>query len=325
LLKRRNISILILSLTGWILSEGDVFGESGGKVDRRDFSERYCDAQISGLKRRLSLSSQQTRQVRQILSGEDWRSFLAIAGRLETFDSSMRAIYASGKSADPGEVQKAVRELSPLCRQGLTMLIRRSKRIEDLLTPRQRAIYGPEVREIEVNAAELTERLCRWEQGRFHSGELQKCFGKKIDSSEAISDDFSDKTYTMTSIDFWDLYVQTFVEAFGLDRGQRTMAYSLLSEIKLEAQRYMADHQAEYSSIERTLASFNKDSADQSTAYGELLLKKEKLDRVILDMFDRLRERLMAIPTQDQIKSAVRVLNAQETVGRVKTTTQPVH
>lgn len=314
-----------IRMMGVILLFTGALGASEGSRKPKTFSESYCDAQVAGLQKRLSLSASQTRQVRQILSAEDWTGFFTIAGRLESFDSSMRAIYASGKTPEAGEVQRAVQELSPLCRQGLGMMMRRSKRIQDLLTSRQRAIYEPEVRELEVNTAELTERLSRWERGRFHAGELQTCFGRKIDSPQAWGEDASSRTYTFTSSDFWDLYVQTFIEAFQLDRGQRTLAYSLLGEMKSQAQAYTADHRAEYLAIENALADLKNDSARQNTTREEWLMKKEKLDRAILEMFERLRERLMAIPTQDQIKSAACVLNPQKSSQPVTVTTQPAH
>jgi hypothetical protein len=319
-----KIQILLLIFQYLISSAVNTAATVEDSLNNKDFLKQYISSQVSTLQKQLSLSTEQTKKVRQILSQEDWPAFFKIAGRLETFDSSMRDIYAAGKTPLEADVQKAVTTLHPMCREGLAMMMRRSKQIQEILTPRQLALYEPDMRELEANSAELTERLSRWEKGRFHPGELESCFGHKIDSPDASSDELSPKSYSMTSTDFWDLYVQIFIEAFQLDRGQQTLAYSLLSEMKIKARAYFSDHTAEFTSLESAFASLKENKNTQSSLHIELLKKKEKLELPILEMFQQLRERLMKIPTREQTESAAKVLESQVEKLSPNTSTKPM-
>jgi hypothetical protein len=183
------------------------------------------------------------------------------------------------------------------------------------LTDEQKKDHQKEIDELELNTAELTTRLGRWKEGNIKVEELKECFINKEETEAERDNPENDpelKMYSAASYDYWELYVKTFIEAFDLDKGQQTMAYSVLGDMKPKAEGYRKDHASQYAEAQKSIDELRQcklsEKVGGKNAMEVLAERKKKLkdlDKPLLDMFEELKVRLMKIPTEQQRKRAL--------------------
>ena len=128
---------------------------------------------------------------------------------------------------------------------------------------------------------------------------------KKMRHRPTARGQVEEKTSEM-SLSYWEEYVKRFIEVYQLDAGQIPMAYSILNDVKAKAKSYRKDHSVEFAEIRRNINRLTQAGTTQPSKNKELKdwqAKQEKLEKPLLDMFSDLAQRLMAIPTEDQIKA----------------------
>jgi ABC-type transporter Mla subunit MlaD len=98
--------------------------------------------------------------------------------------------------------------------------------------------------------------------------------------------------------------------------------------MKAQAQAYRNDHRDEFQDVEQKIkqlkATTTQPTGNAKTELTALQAKLDKLNQPLLDMFDKLKEKLMAIPTDAQRKNAQTILGggdekAAETQPAAKT------
>ncbi len=103
--------------------------------------------------------------------------------------------------------------------------------------------------------------------------------------------------------DSWTRYVEWLIVTYQFDEGQQQTARSILKELKDRAREYHASHKAEYDALDKV--------PDESARNRRL----QALDRPIDEMFEQLKARLMAIPTDTQRRARVREGSPATSVG----------
>jgi hypothetical protein len=257
---------------------------------------------------------------------ETWqvlRTYYTEMGLLNPESIAFQLEISGEKEPTPAQVQKMAKFISPLYQKAVEQVISENeKHLEDMeksvtetessVDDATKAKYKQKIKDIskgleefKKDEAETAKRLDRWKSGGFKPGEFSS-----IQVPSMFGSNSRDR-YSPASLSFWDKYVKMFIEAFQLDAGQQSMVYSVVNDLKTKAKAYREDHKAEFVEISRASKQFIKRGAlkqDDEKKYAELQKKKEKLEKPISDMFDDLKQRLMAIPTDDQRKSAQEVL-----------------
>ena len=121
---------------------------------------------------------------------------------------------------------------------------------------------------------------------------------------------------TVVSPEYWELYVQLFIDAFELDKGQQTPAYSVLAEIKARGVAYRTDNNYQIDKLQATVEQLSKLSAPTADQQQRLTKAKETLNQLYkpqVELFEELQRRLMAIPTAKQRQKASQFLGLPTT------------
>jgi len=317
-----------------------LFGQSGEQtekepptietmVEKKDFMDNYAQIYANVLAKNYKLTPEQTDQVRRLFSTHDIKFQYKSAGQFEAFDRKMRKVM--GKNEDPTiqdlqQVQEWSEKLYPLSKKYFKKTMIRTMKINSILTDEQKKEFKKEIDELELKSAELTGILDRWKSGDIKVEELKKHFGPEEPSEkEDLENDPDLKMYSASSYDYWELYVKTFIEAFELDKGQQTMAYSILRDMKLKADTFRKDHAGEYAEAQKQINELSNcktsDKVDGRNVMEVLAERKKKLqdiDKPLLDMFEELKDRLMKVPTDAQRKKALELMGTTEKESKGK-------
>jgi hypothetical protein len=237
----------------------------------------------------------------------------------------MRLKAFSGQEPSAKDVKELAEKMKPLYREAVDIIVKENEKFAEVLTDKQKEIHKADLDRMKRDVDRTMERLDRWKEGNYKPGEFvrqkkhRKGKGKELPKKEP------EEQYSPTSFNFWELYVKTFIEAFGLDEGQQTLAYSVLADMKKVAEAYRKDHSQEFGELIAKIEAIKKMNTTKPDANTEELAslqkKLEEANKPILDMFDELKERLMAIPTEAQQNDAEAILSEKK-AQREKTETK---
>ncbi|MFA5865609.1 MAG: hypothetical protein WC975_13100 [Phycisphaerae bacterium] len=220
-------------------------------------------------------------------------------------DMRMKAV---GGHLSPTEVQDLARKLAPIYKDATELIVSENDKFHEILDGKQKAIHQRDMDQMKTDVALTRKKLSRWKEGGYKEGEFlndNRPRNKRGQKKPPVSVE-PKELMSMTSVNYWELFVKTFVESYQLDQGQIPMAYSILNEMKDRAKAYREDHSRQYAEIKKNLdqlAKVNATQPDQKEALKTWQKKLEKLEQPLLDMFNELKDRLMAIPTDEQRKA----------------------
>ncbi|NLX05125.1 MAG: hypothetical protein GXY33_08275 [Phycisphaerae bacterium] len=324
---RAESGVVVLSVVfaaGLCLAAAETTTKPGieSHLQREGFVELLVETQVRNMRQRYRLSPEQTEQVREALDHQDITLQFKAAGKMEAFERKVRKALKAKQEVPVEDVQEFVREVQPLCRRFADRQIETMNAIQSVMNDAQKKRYQEEIEERRGSFEELLGRLERWEKGDIRPGELKEQFGREEPtvSPEEIEQKIVAEInrYKPTSFDFWDLYVRTFIEAFGLEKGQQTLAWSVLGEIKSRAESYKRDHVRQYAEARTYMGSLRdpavagKTGEERREALEKGRRKLEELDEPLIRMFDELKTRLMRIPTTAQTRRANQVLSQED-------------
>jgi hypothetical protein len=232
---------------------------------------------------------------------------------------AMRAQVIAGQDPSPEQVKALAKKLLPIYKEATDLIINENVKFHDILDDQQKKKHDKDMAKMKTDVKETTEKLTRWEKGEYKSGEFIGKSKKHGRRPAEQAQNVPEEELTPTSLGFWELYVKTFIDAFQLDKGQTTLAWSVLNDLKVKAQAYREDHQEEFNTLTQKVQQLTQAKADAKQAENlkSAQADLEKLNQPLMEMFDELKERLMAIPTDAQRKAA------QETLGPDAQTSQP--
>ncbi len=219
---------------------------------------------------------------------------------------AMRMKMLDEKEPSPAQIQKMAEFIAPIYREATSLVIADAEKKMEKADDQARGQMEKSIDKLKKDSEETTKNLNRWKKGGFKPGEISSISVPFF--AKPMGGNFSQSSFT-----FWDQYVKMFIEAFQLDAGQRTMVNSIVNDIKTKAKAYREDHKAEFAEIDKAVGVLRKSKVseqEKTKTYAELQKKYGKLEKPLNDMFEDLKQRLMAVPTDDQRKSA------QETLGK---------
>ncbi len=233
----------------------------------------------------------------------------------------MRMKVLSGQDPSPTQVKELARKMIPIYKEATDLIVSENDKFHEILDDKQKARHDEDMNRMKQDVTQTVEKLDRWKEGGYKSGEF---LGNQTRRNRPGSPQPQmEELIGPTSFAFWEQYVKLFIESFQLDSGQIPMAYTILNDMKTRAKAYRNDHGREMVEAREMVARLTKAGSTQPAKNKELQewkKKQAKLDKPLLDMFDELKERLMAIPTDEQRKAAQEALS--EPKAKDKPTTQ---
>jgi hypothetical protein len=266
--------------------------------------------------RRYDLRPDQADAARQMLEkntmefvNKHYNDLLTVIPKMQ----DMRMRVMAGNDPSPAEVKELAQKIIPVYKDATQLIVSENTKFHDLLDDKQKVKHQQDMDKMKKDVAETVEKLDRWKKGDYKSGEFlgnQPNRKRKTPTAPPV-----EELMGPTSFSFWEQYVKLFIESFQLDSGQIPMAYTILNDMKTRAKAYRADHTREFAEARENIARLTRMETTQPAKNKELQewkKKLEKLDKPLLEMFDELKERLMAVPTDDQRKAAQEVLGGNE-------------
>jgi hypothetical protein len=228
---------------------------------------------------------------------------------------AMRMRVMAGEEPSAQEVKELSAKLLPIYKEATDLIVSENVKFANVLDEKQKAKHQADMDRMKADVAETTQKLDRWKKGDYKPGEFlnnrKNRNNRNGPAANEQAQNVQEENLTPTSLGFWELYVKTFIDAFQLEKGQVTLAWSVLNDLKVKAQAYRHDHEEEFMDLTQKVEQLTQAKADAKRDEN-LKNTQEKLDKLnqpLMAMFDELKERLMAIPTQAQRKAA------QETLG----------
>jgi hypothetical protein len=227
---------------------------------------------------------------------------------------SMRMRVMGGDDPSPQEVQALAKKMLPIYQEATELIVRENEKFATVLDDQQKKKHQKDMDRMKKDVAQTMEKLNRWEKGQYEPGEFLNRRPRRESPNKPRQKD--QEKMSPTSFDFWELYVKTFIDAFQLDQGQITLAYSVLNDLKTQAQAYRKDHESEIREIDRQIQELSRPTTQPDPKQNEELKswqkKLAKANQPLFDMFETLKVKLMDIPTDAQRKAAQTILGGEE-------------
>jgi hypothetical protein len=226
----------------------------------------------------------------------------------------MRMKVMAGQEPDASQVKLLAKKMAPIYKEATDLIVSENNKFHETLDDQQKVKHQRDMDQMKQDVSQTTEKLNRWKEGGYKPGEFLGKRGQTNKQRRAQKDDLAQELTSQTSFKFWEEYVKMFIEAFQLDAGQIPMAYAVLNDVKKEATAYRQDHSREFAELKENLAKLTRTSSTQPDQDKELKKwkdKEQKLEKPLLNMFDELKSRLMAIPTDEQRKAAQETLTPE--------------
>jgi len=229
----------------------------------------------------------------------------------------------AGQDPSPQQVKELAKKLQPIYKEATDLIVSENAKFHNILDDQQKAKHTKDMERMQQDAAQTQEKLTRWKNGEYTPGEFLSNRSKRAQTRVQKKPE----KVNITSADSWEEFVKLFIDAFQLDQGQITMAYSMLNDMRAKAKAYRDDHSGEFAEVTAMLEKLKQVPATQPDQQQELKKWQTKLDQLnkpLLDMYNELGTRLNAIPTEAQRKAAQQALGGGQAPEAATTqSTQP--
>jgi len=221
---------------------------------------------------------------------------------------NMRMQASSGQDLTADQVKVMAAKMAPIYKEACSLIISENEKFHELLDEQQKTKHQADIDRMKADVEETQKKLERWKEGDYKPGEFLGGQGparSRKTRHRPVHKEVEERT-SETSLAYWEMYVKKFIDLYQLESGQIPMAWSVLSELKAKAKSYRQDHSLEFAEIRRNIDRLTQAGTTQPSKNKELKewqTKQEKLEKPLLDMFQELAQRLMAIPSEEQIKA----------------------
>jgi len=181
----------------------------------------------------------------------------------------------------------------------------------ELLTPEQEAKFEVQALQLEIGIDIAGKRLEEWQAGKIKIEDIWEPLGTEGRRSRAElrqrrAEEVKEATERATAaaetdqiaieLSAWDKYVETFIQVYALDEGQRAAVRSCLSELKQRAFAHRDRRQADIIELEQRIKKYSGADAERA----ELEKQLTELYGPIDEMFKELKRRIEQVPTEAQ-------------------------
>ena len=271
------------------------------------FVDQQVDRVARQVARRYNLTPAQDQYARQMLS-TNCRKFID-----NHFDELVPLLnewiqLRFRKDRTAGDIQVWAKKFAPLYQEATGLVVSENNKFHEILDENQKKTHSQDMKLMQDGFSKTTERITRWQRGKYYPGEWEGAAPPKAPDP--------------TKFDTWDVYVQTFIEAYQLDQTQQKGAWAVLADSKRKAQAYENDHQQQLTEARSTIERLSQAKATQPAKEEELAEWKKRLDELekpLRGYFEELLGELIKIPTDAQILAGEKALQEDQS----NTSTKP--
>lgn len=314
--------LVTVGVTGWATAatKDKKAGGSGFPLLQDHTINMMIDGVARSVARRYDLSPEQADVAREMLERNTWQFVNTHFETLAVIMPKMYELRTSKTAPSPEQIRVLAEQFQPLVKEAAEVILSENEKFAQILDDKQKKIHGKDLAQARKSIKRWHVMLDRWRQGKWKPGEWGPRKQRRRRAGP-VKPPAEQPSYDPTSLDYWELYLKTFIEGYRLDQGQKTLAYSIFGQVRAKALAYKKDHRLEFRQIKDALkAKTAATSPADKDKRVELQTALAKLNQPLLDMFDEMTRKLMDIPTAEQVAEFEKTVTAAEGA----TTTQEI-
>jgi len=244
-----------------------------------------------------------------------WPSFLQKnRSRIQPLINQFLEMRMALETPPKEEVQDWAKRALPVLGDITQQITAGADDVRSFLTPDQRMTYDADRLKLSMGMQLARAKVQAWEKGEYQPNE----FWQPLRSIRKHTDD--DTTHAATpatrptpkndkkpmldqialELSGWEKFVEHFIAQYSLNESQQDAARSVLAELKHRALAHRDRHRQEINLLETAIRHNSGSDQELSSIKKKLVTLYGPID----NLFETLRERLRAIPTQNQLKQA---------------------
>jgi len=283
------------------------------------YIERVLDWTARAVARQYDLDKAQARVARKMLVDSAWQFINEHRPLMEELVVKMYDARLSQEEPSAEQVQQWAEKAYPIFDEARKLILEKNLQFHEILNDEQKAKHRIDLEQMQLNFEHMDERLKRWRDGQYKPGEFRQGLSDPKYRRQArkrarmLRKRLLEKELKIrpASPEFWELYVKLFIDAFQLDQGQQTLAYSILKDIKVEGVAYRTDHKRQFDKLEELVDRLSKIKNPSPAQQEQLKAARKQLSdlyKPMMEYFEELKVRLMDIPTAAQREAARQIL-----------------
>lgn len=180
----------------------------------------------------------------------------------------------------------------------------------EILHSGQRIKFEIEAAKFNAGMVYAEHKLMRWREGDFEEKELweptpaerrkRRAEKERKDHADRAAAARTEKDPIAVELDSWEEFTKQFILKFALDEPQRLAALSCLEELRGRALEHRDRHRSEIARLESRI----QRHAGSETELNDIKIELSKLYGPVDEMFQELKRRLEAIPSDAQREKA---------------------
>ncbi len=250
----------------------------------------------SGITRQYNLDATQEDYTRKLLTQRVKRFLAEHERETRTMFAEYMAYQVGGQLPPPEVAREFANRARPMMAAIHKEIMDGNLKWREILNDKQRQIHDRDLEYIDRAFQERDQQFERWSRGQVDPGDFPSMLSRQPRS-------------IMRSEDAWQYYVNRFIQDYRLEPGQQESAQSVLRTLREEAAAYREAHKddfaqldARYQEIFASAPKTNPEELEKAKAKRkDLDRRRQELEKpVSVDMFERLKRQLHAIPREDQ-------------------------
>ncbi len=206
------------------------------------------------------------------------------------------------RKMDPQTAQRLGRAIRPIFEEAQKEILAANSEWRDILSDEQKKLHDYDRQEMSKTFQDMDKRFAGWARGKV--GDEQGIFPEDRPDTPPVNPrqpkptEISASKVLGTSLEWWDGYVQAFIENYELDEGQINAAKSILKELKERASAYEKSHAAELKAVEEKIQAARREK--DVNKLDAAMTDKRQANQYKVQLFEELKTRLDTIPRPAQ-------------------------
>ncbi|HUW81950.1 MAG TPA: hypothetical protein VMZ31_04020 [Phycisphaerae bacterium] len=267
-------------------------------------TDRMIEMACDQIGRRYNLTPEQDEYTRALMSQRVKRFLGTYEGEIR---SLLKEAWTLRLKADTPTAETAktwAERARPIFEAAKKEILEGNKEWREVLNEQQQQVHDVDMRVMEANFRVTAQRLDRWRGGGFdeardwaRGGLMGAIAGQQTTTTQPR---LRDPGLPRVQEDYWQQYVERFIQNYKLDESQTQTAQSILSECKQRAKEYRQGRKEQFGKANKKYREALAVTPRNLESIREARREVSELNRPIKELFRELRDRLDGIPTAAQ-------------------------
>ncbi|MBN1513917.1 MAG: hypothetical protein JXB13_18010 [Phycisphaerae bacterium] len=206
------------------------------------------------------------------------------------------------RKMDAQTAQRLGRAIRPIFEEAQREILAANSEWRDILSDEQKELHDYDRKQMDKTFQDMDNRFAGWANGKVDNQQgifpAERPDTPPVNPRQPKPTEISAAKVLGTSLEWWDGYVQAFIENYELDEGQINAAKSILKELKERASAHEKSHAAELKAVEDKIRDARR--AKDVKKLDAAMTEKRQASQYKVQLFEELKTRLDTIPRPAQ-------------------------